>query len=258
MYHHVNTYPDDFITVTVESFDQQMAYIRKRFRSLFLDEVEACLYTDTPQDRSVVAVTFDDGYADFWFYAFPILKKHGVKATVFVNTGRIFPGRSPRSISDLPVTPPRHAEIEKDPQPSAFLSWAEMEVMERSGLVRIESHTRSHVRCDASISQDHLIHELSLSKAEIEKHLGKECQYLAWPYGIYDARAKTVAAACGYRMAVTTFKGTNTPGDDLMQLRRITGRNRSLAWFRFVLWLFSSKMLSEAYLTLKGEPRPLK
>jgi peptidoglycan/xylan/chitin deacetylase (PgdA/CDA1 family) len=90
--HHVNTYPNDFITVTVESFDRQMASIRKRFRSLFLDEVESQFRTNTPRGRVPVAVTFDDGYADNWFYAFPVLKKYGVKATVFINTGRIFPG----------------------------------------------------------------------------------------------------------------------------------------------------------------------
>lgn len=256
MYHHVNNYPNDFITITVENFDRQMGYICKRFHSLFLDEVESHFSTGASPGRALVAVTFDDGYADIWLYAFPVLKKHGVKATVFVNTGRIFPGHSPRQMGGKFATPRRYEEVERYPQPSDFLSWAEMKEMEQSGLVRIESHTHNHIRCDASISQELLVQELSLSKAEIEKHLQKECRYLAWPYGVYNSRAQAAAVSCGYRAAVTTFKGTNLPGDDLMQLRRITGRNRSMAWFRFVLWLFSSPRLSEAYLSLKEEPRP--
>lgn len=269
MYHHVNNYKDDPLTVSVDRFDQQVAYLRKRFRPLFLDEVEAHLGSDTERSQPIshtgrdckralrpVALTFDDGYYDFWVHAFPVLKKHGVKATVFINSARVFSAQSPRPTTDRAITLRRQAEIEKNPAPSDFLSWAEMKMMERSGLVRIESHAHSHIRCDSSLSRDNLLNELRLPKVEIEKHLGRECRYLAWPFGTYDARAQVAAVACGYKGAVTTFKGTNIPGDDPMQLRRITARNQSLAWFRTVLWLFSSHRLSEAYLTLKSEPRP--
>lgn len=270
MYHHVNEYPDDPLTVSVERFDQQIAWLAGRYRSLFLDEVEAhlCGRDGEPMPKlstlgrpsallPPVAVTFDDGYADGWVYAFPVLKKYRVKATIFVNTARVSPDLSCRPLDGGCAAIRRRREIERDPQPADFLSWPEMREMEQSGLVRIESHTHHHFRCDAALSWETLTDELRRSRAEIERHLGKECRYLAWPFGAYDARATDAALLCGYRGAVTTLKGTNLPGSDLMQLRRITARNRSMAWFRLVLSLFSSPFLSEAYLTLKKERRPL-
>lgn len=261
MYHHVNRYRDDALNVSVERFEQQIAHLSGHYSSLFLDDVEGYFGgrgtgETRPSSLPPVAVTFDDGYADAWFYAYPILKKHRVKATIFVNTARVFPGQSCRPY-DRVIAVRRHKEIEDEPQLSDFLSWPEMREMEQSGLIRVESHTHHHLRCDASLSSERLIDGLRRSKAEIERQLGRECRYLAWPFGAYDMRATAAAQACGYRAAVTTFKGTNLPGSDLMQLRRITARDRSMAWFRLVLSLFSSPFLSEAYLTLKKEPRPL-
>lgn len=264
MYHHVNGYFDDPLTVSVDRFERQMAYLSGRYRPLFLDEVEASLEgcgREAPGGEAValppLALTFDDGYADAWLCAFPLLKKYQVKATIFVNTARVFPGSSSRPADEARAIR-RRGEIERDPQPADFLSWPEMKAMEGSGLVRIESHTHRHVRCDASLPAETLAEELRISKAEIESRLRKECRYLAWPFGAYDARATNAAVACGYRAAVTTLKGTNSPGCDLMQLRRVTAKNRSMAWFRLVLSLFSHPLLSEAYLTLKKERRPLR
>lgn len=271
MYHHVNRYSDDPLTVSVERFDRQMAHLSSRYFSLFFDEIETRLRRggrraepETGIDRRgfnplpPIAVTFDDGYADAWVYAFPILKKYQVKATIFVNTAHVSPGQSCRPVvEEGPSSIRRRREIERDPQPTDFLSWPEMREMEKSGLVRIESHSHHHLRCDASLPLEKLTDELSFSKREIERHLEKECRYLAWPFGAYDARATAAAQSCGYRAVVTTLKGSNLPGDDPMQLRRITARNRSMAWFRLVLSLFASPFLSEAYLRIKKERRPL-
>lgn len=263
-YHHVGPFPGDDLTVTPERFAEQVAYVATHCRSLFLDEVEACLKGDGTSShggategrhaRHQIALTFDDGYADFWLYAFPLLRRHGVKATVFVNSGRVHDGALPR-VDGTPVTR-RHADIEDAPRPSDFLSWAEMAEMEGSGLVRIESHTHNHARCHSDLPDDRLRDELRRGKEEIERHLGKVCRYLAWPYGVYDQRATATARACGYQAAVTTFKGTNLTGDDPMHLRRISARNHSLLRFRYARWVFSSSALSGFYLSYKREPQP--
>jgi peptidoglycan/xylan/chitin deacetylase (PgdA/CDA1 family) len=90
--------------------------------------------------RSVV-LTFDDGYLDNWVYAYPLLKKHGLHGTIFVNPDFVDPTELLRpnlvevwngqtSMRDLPT--------------SGFLSWQEMRAMESSGYIDIQSHALTH------------------------------------------------------------------------------------------------------------------
>ena len=263
MYHHVSRHAGDRLTVSVERFEEQVRHIRRRGESLFLDDAVAYVRDEGSARRLrdawtgwPVVLTFDDGYADFWKYAFPILHRHGVKATVFVNTSRLAEHSAPRKPDDDAFAVRRHAEIEAAPRSEDFLSWAEMREMERSGLVHIESHLHRHLHCDQSMDGETLRAELSCSQAAIESHLNKSCRYLAWPYGNYDQRGLQAAAEQGYGAAVTTYKGTNMRGRDPMQLRRITARDGPLVRFRFARWVFASPLRSEIYLRYKHEPQP--
>lgn len=73
--------------IAAEVFDEQMRYICRRYRPIALRELVA-LYREgrTPSPRSVV-VTFDDGFANNFTVAYPILRRHSVPFTVFVTTG---------------------------------------------------------------------------------------------------------------------------------------------------------------------------
>jgi peptidoglycan/xylan/chitin deacetylase (PgdA/CDA1 family) len=89
LYHRVNDSEDPlFDTVSVRVFDGQMALLRRRFRVLSLDElVERRERNDVPPNA--VAITFDDGYRDNFENAFPILRRHGLPATVFLTSATV-------------------------------------------------------------------------------------------------------------------------------------------------------------------------
>ena len=73
--------------IAAESFDAQMRYICRHYRPIALrDLVKAYREGRTPPARSV-AVTFDDGFANNYSVAFPILRRHSIPFTVFVATG---------------------------------------------------------------------------------------------------------------------------------------------------------------------------
>jgi len=75
--------------VSRRMLEQHLDWIGRRFRFVSLDELGARLDgSDESRDR-VAAVTFDDGYQDFYDHALPILKRKGIPAGVFVVSGLV-------------------------------------------------------------------------------------------------------------------------------------------------------------------------
>jgi peptidoglycan/xylan/chitin deacetylase (PgdA/CDA1 family) len=72
-------------------FEQQMQFLKECYQVFPLTELVECSQRGDVPDRAV-AITFDDGYSDNYEFAFPILKKYQLPATVFVATGVIETG----------------------------------------------------------------------------------------------------------------------------------------------------------------------
>ncbi|SHK47498.1 polysaccharide deacetylase family protein [Thermocrinis minervae] len=87
LYHKVVKWPS--FDVWWKTFDLEMSILKKLFRVVDLDQILEYLHLQRLPDNPTVAITFDDGYADNWIYAYPILKKHRLKATLFITTSRI-------------------------------------------------------------------------------------------------------------------------------------------------------------------------
>lgn len=95
IYHRVNDDRDPFFYATpVAEFERQMEYLARNFRMASLDEIGAGNFPVNGHN-CCIAVTFDDGYRDNFTYAFPILKKLGIPATIFLATGCIESGEIP-------------------------------------------------------------------------------------------------------------------------------------------------------------------
>jgi peptidoglycan/xylan/chitin deacetylase (PgdA/CDA1 family) len=75
-----------------QRFDQLLAWLKSWFNILPLGEACQRLQNKTLPARAA-AITFDDGYADNFEHAVPLLQKHGVHATFFIATGFLDGGR---------------------------------------------------------------------------------------------------------------------------------------------------------------------
>jgi peptidoglycan/xylan/chitin deacetylase (PgdA/CDA1 family) len=72
--------------VSVEMLEQQLDWVGRRFQFVTLDEVARQIVSGERETHPIAAVTFDDGYRDVYLNAFPLLRRKGIPAAVFVVT----------------------------------------------------------------------------------------------------------------------------------------------------------------------------
>jgi hypothetical protein len=114
------------------------------------------------------------------------------------------------------------------------------------------NHRRGYFETEKD-RKERLKKELNLSKREIEKRLGKECLFLAWPWGRYNEELTALAGACGYQGAVTVEKGANISGDNLMYLKRFDIKTGNLRWFKARLFMYNHGIIAKVYPVIRGK-----
>ncbi|MHB8667992.1 MAG: polysaccharide deacetylase family protein, partial [Burkholderiales bacterium] len=242
MYHHVSPHPG-LVTLSPETFEEHMAYLaRRKYRALAADEFLEFLQGKRVLDGRSVMITFDDGYLDNYVYAYPILKRHGLKAIIFAITGLLGEGPARQHLGAgklLPATPDHRAckaAVAEGRADEVMLRWSEIEVMEASGALEIHSHTHSHVRWDrlhpdqaqrlAAVAAD-----LAASRAALKSRLGKDSRHLCWPWGYFEPEYQAAAAAAGFAAQYATARGVNVAGSDPQCIPRVVVKDRSAGWF---------------------------
>lgn len=133
-----------FLTMRTDRFEEELDHILSRgWRTITLDEWWRIRGGEEKARGDEIVITFDDGLLDNWVYAFPLLKKRGLKATFFICPELIEPGDHLRpNLDDLWSGRRRPDEL---PGPG-YLSWGECRTMQRSGLVDVQSHTMTHTK----------------------------------------------------------------------------------------------------------------
>ena len=181
-YHQINDRDENALTVHTDQFEAQMKYLADNGYHTITPEdmVDAWENGKELPDKPVI-ITFDDGYADNYRNAYPILKKYNLQGTIFL-------------ISDFVSTYPN------------YLTWTQAEEMQESGLINFESHTLSHEQLD-STSPEETWNQVDGSKKALEWHLGKEINFLAYPCGSYDEELQRMVKDAGYKGAFTVNYG---------------------------------------------------
>ena len=184
-YHSVTDNRDLPLSIKVKEFERQISYLKKKgYLGLSLEE--AIKYDTNSIDRKIVALTFDDGYKDNYENVFPILKKYGFSATVFlisdyIGSKKTFPWHKRRNIS-------------------LSLNWKEIKEMMEGGIV-FGSHTLTHPFL-TKISSKEAWREIKESKDYLEEKLGTKIQSFAYPYGDFNSKIKEMVKKAGYEIAV--------------------------------------------------------
>ncbi len=158
MYHAVSDdiWGGDELFVSPSDMEAQLAYIVDNgFDAIWFEDLAHIEDYDKP-----VILTFDDGYEDNYTELFPLLKKYGVKATIFV--------------------------IAKSPSNEEHMATEQqIREMSTSGLVSIQSHTYTHAYLD-ELDYESTKYEMAQSKKIITRIAGKEPIVLCYPSGRYN------------------------------------------------------------------------
>jgi peptidoglycan/xylan/chitin deacetylase (PgdA/CDA1 family) len=211
-----NRYPHNTVGQDIhrDAFAAHLDYLRSRYRIISLDEyLTACSTGATLPDYSVV-LTFDDGCRNIATVAASLLAQRAIPYTVFVITD---------TLSASEVAGPSGAPAESDD--ARYLSWTEARELERTSLVKFESHTCSHpdLLC---VSAEQVARELVSSREAIRANLGRESRILAYPYGHFSEKVAEQAKDAGYLSAITIEDGPNDTHSDLHTLRRMVISNQ--------------------------------
>ena len=252
MYHHVSPHKGDMVTVSPATFERQMEYLTKAgYKTLTLDELLSYIKGDMVFQQKAVVVTFDDGWLDNYIYAFPVLKKYHIHASIFIVTDII--ERASRDGVEPPTVVPTHREsklmMQKGEEHKVFLRWDIIKEMADGELVDFYSHAKTHASCDF-LSEPELFEELQASKRVIEEKLKKPCPFLCWPFGRYTSFAIEVARKVGYSATYTTNHGIVTAGSDPFAIKRIVVKD-DVQWFKSRMRIYSNLLLARIYLKLK-------
>src|SRR4029077_18862598 len=146
MYHGISgdvaKVPYGFLLQEMDQFEICMRYLIKNgFTTITLRELHEHLRFCSPLPHNPIVLTFDDGYLDNWVYVYPILKKYGLKATIFVVPDFVDPTDNCRpNLDDTAAAKVSPKELKW----WGYLSWAEMRKMEADGVMDIQSHTLTH------------------------------------------------------------------------------------------------------------------
>lgn len=196
MYHHIDQLgKHEVMTIPSERFEKHLQYLAKhRYEVLTMDELVEAKQNNKPLSRKTVCLTFDDGYADNYTEAFPLLKRYGFKATMFISSDHIG-------------------------QPG-YMDWDQIKSMQEYG-INIGSHTRRH-KYLPELSQAELSDEIISSRTILQERLGLSVKHFSYPVGGFNQAIKEMVKQAGYLSAVSTNRGYDRFNNDLFELKRVT------------------------------------
>ncbi|MEZ5276832.1 MAG: polysaccharide deacetylase family protein [Opitutaceae bacterium] len=190
-----------------------------------------------------VAITFDDGFRDFHTEAWPVLRKHGFGATMYLPTLYIGTNRKEFHGRDC-------------------LTWTEVRELRSQG-VEFGSHTHTHPKL-VDLPWPEIESELSVSKEHLENELQEKITNFAYPYAFPQAkreftrRLSGILRAIGYSSNATTKIGrcsgkshplqiprlpANTADDMKLMTAKLKGAYDCLYWLQQIMKRIEKKTL---------------
>ena len=190
VYHNLGPQSKGRLVLSADAFAEQMRYLKREgYRVVSLTEFVEWLQLKRQLPRKSVVLTFDDGYQSFREYAYPVLKKLGFPATLFVYTDYVGTGRN-------------------------ALTWEQLKSLAAEGF-DVQAHSKTHGdlrraagETDAQYAK-RMQDELADPPRLFQRQMGRAVQFLAYPYGRVDDDLLARVREQGYVAAFTVRRESN-------------------------------------------------
>lgn len=204
LYHSIIDDPLDPYAVTIANFKSQMDYIVKNnYDVVSLSEALDC-FDGKKAPRRSIAITFDDGFIDFFENALPVIEGYKFKSAVFIVTSKV------GHVSEW-----RRRDLNR-----RLMGWEELRTITGMGHA-IGSHGLCHHDL-TNLTREELDKETAVSKDIIEQNLGIRVTGFSYPWGKCSEREVDSVKRAGYKYAViVSRKRHNDPEADRFLLERI-------------------------------------
>lgn len=213
MYHSVSDAAQErlhpyYQTVTTPRvFANHMEFLRQsQYKAVTLAEVVSLTQGSGQNREKAIAITFDDGYQDFYTNAFPILNKYGFTATVYLPTAYI--GKTAQRFNG-----------------AKCLTWTQIRELRDAG-INFGSHTVTHPQLK-DLEAEVVRTEICSSKVAIEDNLGSPVKSFSYPYAfpetdhIFQDRIRKILGGIGYDNGVSTSIGIADRMSDRFFMKRL-------------------------------------
>jgi len=202
-YHHLSNNKGSTLHVTPENFSRQMKFLHENDYSVIsLDDLVRGVEKGGEFTPRTIVITFDDGYEDGYLYAFPVLVKYNMPATMFLITG--FTGTR-----------------------EGYLNWDQVRLMMSNG-IDFGGHTSNEVYLPSVENRGRLWQEVAGCREDIKLNTGREAGYFCYPTGGFNEKIKDIVEKAGYKGACTTNRGFDKLNRDVYELNRIKITNSDM------------------------------
>ncbi|MFJ8433133.1 polysaccharide deacetylase family protein [Kitasatospora sp. NPDC094019] len=212
LYHSVSDHPPNWIapwTVTPDAFRRQLDRITEAGRPVVpLRRLVAAVRGGPPLPPRAAVLTFDDGFADFYWTVAPLLEERGLPATLYLTVGAVHPPGGRPTGSLFP--------------PADMLNWRQVAALDAMG-VEIGGHSVTHAQLD-TVGPRQRTEEITGCKHRLEDALGHEVTAFAYPHGYSSAAVRRRVAEAGWTSATAVENKFSSAADHVLRLCRLMVR----------------------------------
>ena len=195
-------------TTSIPAFTKAIRWLKDHVDLISLEESQRRIRSGM-NDRVSACITFNDGYADNFRNAIPLLIEAGIACTYFVSVGPVVDG-----------VPFEHDVVNGNRlAPNTIDQLRSL----ADTCVEIGAHTRTHPNLGQISNRERLIDEVVRARDDLARILDRRIRYFAFPFGRpANMTVETVQLArdAGYKAVCSAYGGYNLPGGDHFHLKR--------------------------------------